>query len=79
MGPTSRSEHLAWCKQRAIEYLDNGNPSDAIRSMLSDLSKHPETAHHPSIKLLANHIVAGDLYDPSLKCDVLRRWIVGFD
>jgi hypothetical protein len=40
----SRDEHLEWCKQRAREYLATGNWADAVVSMLSDLSKHPETA-----------------------------------
>jgi hypothetical protein len=39
----TRDEHLEWCKQRAREYLREGNMSEAITSMLSDLSKHPET------------------------------------
>lgn len=39
----SREEHLAWCKERALEYLEKGDLRGAITSMLSDLSKHPET------------------------------------
>jgi len=39
-----RLEHLNWCKERAREYLDRGDPSNAISSMLSDMAKHPETA-----------------------------------
>jgi hypothetical protein len=39
-----RAEHLAWCKQRALEYVDAGMLQMAITSMLSDLSKHPDTA-----------------------------------
>lgn len=38
----TRSEHLAWCKKRALEYLDRHDVSNAIASMLSDLSKHDE-------------------------------------
>jgi hypothetical protein len=37
-----RNEHLAWCKKRALEYLDAGDLNNAVTSMLSDLSKHPE-------------------------------------
>jgi len=43
-----RLEHLNWCKQRARAYIDQGKPSLAIASMLSDLSKHAETAIHIS-------------------------------
>jgi len=34
---------MAWCKKRALEYLDHGDVMNAVTSMLSDLSKHPET------------------------------------
>jgi hypothetical protein len=34
---------LAWCKQRAHEYLDRGEVANAVTSMLSDMNKHPET------------------------------------
>lgn len=41
----SREEHLAWCKQRALTYLDKGDVKEAVTSMMSDLDKHPETRH----------------------------------
>lgn len=39
----TREEHLDWCKRRARQYLDNGDVPNAITSMLSDITKHPET------------------------------------
>lgn len=39
-----RSEHLAFCQQRALEYLDAGDLSNALASLVSDLRKHPDTA-----------------------------------
>lgn len=39
----TRDEHLTWCKQRALEYLNRGEFVEAITSMLSDLGKHDET------------------------------------
>jgi hypothetical protein len=39
----SRDEHIAQCKSVALDYLDRGDVPSAISSMLSDLSKHPET------------------------------------
>lgn len=39
----TREEHLAWCKRRAYEYLDQGDVQNAITSMMSDLQKHEET------------------------------------
>ena len=41
---TTRAEHLQWCKDRANEYLDRGDVANGVTSMMSDLSKHPETA-----------------------------------
>ena len=41
--PMTREEHMAWCKKRALEYVDAGDLDQAIVSMLSDLRKHPET------------------------------------
>jgi hypothetical protein len=38
-----RSEHLAWCKERAMQYVESGDYNSAVTSMLSDLGKHPET------------------------------------
>ena len=39
----TREEHLAFCKERANEYLDRGDIQNGITSMLSDLDKHDET------------------------------------
>lgn len=39
----SREEYLAECKQHARIYLDKGDVSEGITSMLSDLSKREET------------------------------------
>lgn len=44
----TRTEHIKWCKERAIQELDfyGDNPEgyrNAMTSMASDLSKHPET------------------------------------
>jgi hypothetical protein len=38
----TRDEHLAWAKERALQYLDEGDLKNGVRSMCSDLSKHPE-------------------------------------
>ena len=39
----TREEHLEWCKVRARAYLDQGQAAAAITSLMSDLTKHPET------------------------------------
>jgi len=38
-----RSEHLRWCKTRALEYVKTGDLEEAFASMISDLGKHEET------------------------------------
>lgn len=40
----TRNEHMALCKRRALEYLDQGDIMNAVTSMLTDLAKHEETA-----------------------------------
>ena len=47
----TRDEHLEWCKQQALEYVDRGDFNEALASMLSDLGKHPDTAKHAGIAL----------------------------
>jgi hypothetical protein len=39
----TRAEHIRWCKRRALSYLQAGELHNAVSSMLSDLTKHPET------------------------------------
>lgn len=48
----TRTEHLAWCKRRAMQEFDyylkeegiEAAVQNASASMVSDLGKHPETA-----------------------------------
>ncbi len=42
----TRSEHLQWCKDRALEYVNNGDLTTAYASMASNLNKHKETEMH---------------------------------
>ena len=43
MNELNRSEHLQWCKDRALQYVDAGDLSQAFASFASDVMKHPET------------------------------------
>ena len=38
----TREEHLKWCKQRAMKYVERGDYNSAVTSMLSDLGTHPD-------------------------------------
>lgn len=71
----TRDEHLAWAKQRALEYVEAGDLQSALASVGSDLNKHPETADHAGIRLGVMLMVAGHL---STK-DEMRRHIEGFN
>lgn len=69
----TRQEHMKWCKERALEYCDNGDGAQAIASMLSDLRKHPETA--PSAGLGATLMLTVNRGDMAS----VRRFIEGFN
>lgn len=78
---TTRDEHLRWCKQRALEYLDAKSPyfsiDDAMASMTSDLGKHDETRHHVSmtVPLMFQLHAAGKLNTAA----EMRKFIEGFN
>lgn len=67
-------EHLALCKQRALEYLDAGDLPNALTSMLSDMDKHPDTKYPAGGILVALGlaiVMRGNAAE-------LRSWIEGF-
>jgi hypothetical protein len=70
--PETRSE-VAWCKRRALEYLDSGDIANAVASMGSDMGKHPETGVNGHLMQL------GMLYILNLDAAGARRWIEGFN
>lgn len=70
----TRNEHLDWCKKSALEYCDAGDPTQALTSMFSDLSKHPETEGHPAIDIGLQLMMIGSLSS----VDDARRFIEGF-
>ena len=76
----TRAEHLAWAKQRALAYLDIGDTSQAVASMVSDMRKHTGSdapyddalAFHPALEPRWVALVA--LGSPQ----EVRNWIEGF-
>lgn len=72
---TTRSEHIEWCKKRALEYVDKGDIVNAYASMGSDMEKHPETANHPAINIGVQLMFIGRLSTP----EEMRRFIEGFN
>lgn len=73
VGRGSRAEHLAWCKKRALYYVDRGDLISALTSMTSDLNKHPETQGHAASELGMSLMIIGDLDTP----EKMRKWIEG--
>jgi len=71
----SRADHLAWCKKRALVYVDHGDMRQAFASMGSDLGKHPETADHGGLELGFMMLMGGHLDSQA----EMRRFIEGFN
>lgn len=65
----TREEHLEWAKNRALEYVDLYDLPNALASMLSDLSKHPELQINETLA------AAGLRYAMDRDRDGVRRWI----
>lgn len=75
MNETTREQHIAWCKKRAMEYVECGDLAQAFASMMSDLNKHSETRDHTAIRLGLMLRMGGHLNAP----DEMRRFIDGFN
>ena len=71
----NREEHLAWCKTRALEYIEAGDLHQAYASMASDLGKHPETEGHAAIQLGMMLLMSGYLST----AQEMRKFIEGFN
>ena len=71
----TRAEHLAWCKERALAYIDRGQCMEGLTSMMSDLDKHDETRGHAGNLIGLQMMMAGMLKDPH----EARRFIEGYN
>lgn len=70
-----REEHLKWCKMRALQYVEADEIQQAITSMMSDLTKHPETENHVGIQLGTMMLMSGRLNTQ----EEARKFIEGFN
>lgn len=70
-----RGEHLAWCKKRALEYVDRGDVQTAWASFVSDMKKHPDTSDHSALELGFMLSMTGNLKSPM----EMRKFIEGFN
>jgi hypothetical protein len=75
----TRDEHLARAKERALVYLEAGNPSMAIASLTSDLRKHEETNTLLTQPVLRQGTLAAldDMAELRADGPRVRRWIEG--
>lgn len=71
----TRQEHLQWCKERALEYIELGDLPNAFASMTSDLNKHEDTKGHSGIMWGMKRLMAGALNTQ----DEMRAFIEGFN
>ncbi len=71
-----REEHMASCKQRAMEYVNAGDYHLAVSSMLSDLRTHPENA--PSATGVCAQIGIMELMNNPTR-ESITRYIQGFN
>lgn len=71
----TRAEHVAWCKERALKYIDQGQVNEGLISMLSDMGKHPETASPALDALTLQLMMIGALSSP----DQARKHIEGYN
>lgn len=73
-----RDQHMAWCKQRAIEYLDQGDLNGALASFMSDMSKQPDTDEYMRSPAIAMLVVVDGLGGvQNNDAHRLRRFIEG--
>jgi len=74
-GKPDRLAHLAWCKARALDYLDVGDIRSAITTILLDLTKNDETralCTHPVAREGMRICLGGDLH-------AARAFVLGFE
>ena len=71
----NNDDHLAWCKKRALEYVEKGDISQAWASMVSDLGKCDETKEHPAIILGTVLFMSQNLNTR----DKMKEFIEGFN
>jgi len=68
----TREKHLEWAKQRALKYWLKGDLLEAVTSLGSDLTKHPEL--RPNVDLFYYGMMLAK------RKDILgvKIWIEGF-
>ena len=76
METETREQHLQWCKDRALEYVEAGDNQQAFSSMASGLTKHPETQMHRTTIALGMQMLMSGHLDSAKQ---MREFINGFN
>ncbi len=71
----NRVEHLQWCKDRALKYVEAEDFIEAFNSFQSDMMKHEETKNHIALELGVMLYFGGHLNTKESVID----WINGFN
>jgi hypothetical protein len=69
------NSHMSWAKERALKLAETGKLKEAIDSMVSDVSKDPESA--PNMSFIYGMAMALK-NDPQLDKKAVVEWIKGF-
>ena len=69
----NRTEHLQWCKDRALEYVEQNDLKNAFASFQSDMRKHLETNRHLALEMGTMLLIGGQLSTAKQMSD----WITG--
>lgn len=72
---TDYAEQMAWCKKRALEYVDRGDLINALASFASDITKDESTNTEANVTLAGT---MGLLYVMNDDTVGFRRFIEGF-
>jgi len=64
--------HLRWCKDRALEYVEQGDLTSAFASFISDMGKHESTSDHPALGLGMHLSMSGQLSTSSQMRDFIE-------
>lgn len=71
----TRAEHLQWAKDRAYEYCDKGDMTQALASFNSDMKKHDQLKNHIALEMMNMQVMGGLIKD----AQQLRGFIEGFN
>lgn len=71
----TRDEHLAWCKERALQILESGDMPGAVASMISDLEKYDKPLYDTKTMTLLS---ADGIFFRNTP-DRVKNWIEGFN